>query len=100
MIEYNNPEEHLDNLLAAFYSEFSAKYNHGVESHGGGLWKKKNLVNEALKENYDQFSYLATLSAQIDNLIEVLREEALPYANPQVKEAIIKAINQLGTDEE
>jgi hypothetical protein len=100
MIEHTTIKGHRDRLIMFFVKLFTRKYDEGAKNHGGGLWKKPNLINEAIEETLDLWSYLATLQDQIDNLVEVLREEALPYANPQVKEAIIKAINQLGTDEE
>jgi len=54
--------EHLAKLQSAFITQIAEKYTAGVEEHGGNLWEHDPiwLIEQALKENVDQFTYLMT----------------------------------------
>lgn len=41
------------------------KYEKGVREHGGHLWEKPGLLDEAINEAIDQVVYLLTLKEQL-----------------------------------
>ena len=57
--------------LAKILKEFSVlatqKYKRGIKQHGGKLWLKQGLVDEAMNETIDLWAYLYTLKQQIRN---------------------------------
>lgn len=71
---------HLGHLLGAFDSMFSEKYKQGVAEHGGGLWNLSalQLMDNAIKENLDQFAYLMTLRGQIEKLVKLTEVIQVP----------------------
>jgi hypothetical protein len=99
MIEFKDNLDHMDSLIDAFRLEFEKKYTKGVRSHGGGLWKKPHLIQEAKGEILDLWAYMLSLNDQIANCLEVLQEEVLPYTTGSTKEAVKKAIQQFGSDD-
>ncbi len=54
---------HVQRLKAVFNRSVSEKYERGVVEHGGNLWEKGiiELLDEAINETIDQFTYLQTL---------------------------------------
>lgn len=54
---------HVIKLSTAFVKMMSNKYENGVKEHGGNLWDKgpAYLLDQAIFENIDQFTYLMTL---------------------------------------
>lgn len=57
-------EAHLQRILEAVNRDLSLKYRGGQTEHGGRLWMKPNLLDEAIKEALDLVVYLYTLKEQ------------------------------------
>ncbi len=55
---------HRERIVAEFTGEFRAKYDQGQLEHGGNLFEKSGLLEEAVKESIDQVCYLFTLREQ------------------------------------
>lgn len=55
-------KKHAETIAIAFTHLMKDKYKKGVEEHGGNIWDMTPLalVEEAIKENIDQFVYLYT----------------------------------------
>ena len=64
-------EAHLARVLSRVNSGISEKYRAGQAEHGGNLWDKSGLLEEALKEAIDQVIYLTTLIEQRDAINRV-----------------------------
>jgi hypothetical protein len=71
-------EMHLTKLHAMFDKVFPAKYRKGAADHKEKLWEKKDLLDEALHENLDQFAYIVSeilrrkeYEKQVKALVEV-----------------------------
>lgn len=62
-------EAHLRRVKRNVAARIDRKYRAGQREHGGELWKKAGLVEEALDEAVDLCVYLETLREQIENLI-------------------------------
>lgn len=58
-------EHHLQSILASFEKEASDKYHKGMAEHGGHLWLKTGLIDQAIEETIDLVMYLYTLREQI-----------------------------------
>lgn len=54
-------EFHLEELKKEFCSLVDVKYRVGVKKHGGDIWEKDNLLDEAINEAIDLVVYLLTL---------------------------------------
>ena len=65
---YSSDEHHLQAILATFEKEATEKYRAGVKEHGGHLWEKPGMLDEAIKEAIDLVVYLYTLRDQRDTL--------------------------------
>ena len=67
----NTHKENLKQLLRLFETQATAKYEKGVNEHGGHLWRKgvDFLIDAAYEEAVDQVIYLGQLK-QILNGIE------------------------------
>jgi len=59
-------EEHLEKILYSFVDIAKEKYRRGVEKHGGNLWLKSDLIDQAIEEAIDQVFYLFSLKGQIN----------------------------------
>lgn len=77
-------ENHISGITRKFSLDARKKYIMGIKEHGGNLWDKPNLVNEALNEAIDQFVYIYTFAEQINIIKQLLLqdkfEEAKEYA--------------------
>jgi hypothetical protein len=62
---YSSDEHHLQTILASFEAEVSEKYRKGAIEHGGHLWEKPGMIDEAMNEVLDLYVYLYTLRDQI-----------------------------------
>jgi hypothetical protein len=62
---YSSDEHHLQAILASFEAEVSDKYRKGAAEHGGHLWEKPGMIDEAMNEVLDLYVYLYTLRDQI-----------------------------------
>jgi hypothetical protein len=58
-------QAHLDRLLSEVHTRLKAKYIKGQNEHGGKLWEKPGLLDEAINEAIDQVVYLMTLKEQL-----------------------------------
>lgn len=58
-------EEHLGKLLEEIMIRVDEKYRIGQIEHGGKLWEKEGLLDEAINEAVDQLVYLLTLKEQL-----------------------------------
>jgi hypothetical protein len=54
------PEEHIALINEKITSRLKDKYMRGRLEHGGDLWNKGNLLEEALDELIDAFTYIIT----------------------------------------
>lgn len=57
---------HLDRIRMRFVADLEAKYTQGQREHGGNLWQKPGMIDEAIKEAIDLVVYLYTLKEQIE----------------------------------
>lgn len=57
---------HLKHIQKEFNDRSEHQYIGGQIEHGGNLWTKKNLIDEALSESIDLVVYLVTLKDQLD----------------------------------
>lgn len=62
-------QAHLSRLTYNFALVLSTKYAKGAIEHGGNLWDKTpiQLLDEAIDECIDQFTYLMTLRSKMTN---------------------------------
>jgi hypothetical protein len=60
-------KKHLSKTLKEFSVLASKKYKRGIEQHGGKLWLKQGLIDEAMNEVIDLWAYLYVLKQQIKN---------------------------------
>ena len=58
-------EQYLKKIKDSFEKEVDKKFRRGVAEHGGKLWLKENLINEAMNEVVDLYTYLYALKDQI-----------------------------------
>lgn len=58
-------EEHLTGLTTRFATHVTRKYLKGAQEHGGNLWEKDGLLQEAKDEVVDLWVYLDTLEQQL-----------------------------------
>jgi hypothetical protein len=56
---------HLKRLVHQAGTLMIKKYAKGVKEHGGHLWQKPGLLDEAIDEATDQVVYLLTLKEQL-----------------------------------
>jgi hypothetical protein len=61
-------ETHLEKIKTTTLELIDKKYRQGQEQHGGNLWLKPGLIDEAINEAIDQVTYLLTLKDQIETL--------------------------------
>jgi hypothetical protein len=61
-------EAHLDTIKTQITELIDTKYRAGQKEHGGTLWQKPGLLDEAIKEVVDLAVYLLTLKEQISDL--------------------------------
>lgn len=61
-------ERHLRDIKHWFLSDVDIKYRKGQAEHGDDLFKKANLIDDALEEVLDLAVYLFTLRDQIKNV--------------------------------
>lgn len=64
-------EAHLARILTQFNADARAKYEGGQREHGGNLWEKPGLLEQALAEAIDQVIYLYTLKEQRDGRVAI-----------------------------
>lgn len=57
-------EGHLQILKEEFCERLDKKYRAGVAEHGGNLWEKEGLLDEAIMEVIDLWVYLQTRKQQ------------------------------------
>lgn len=58
-------EDHLRDVKYNILKDIDAKYRAGQLEHGGNLWQKTGLIDEALNEVVDLAVYLYTLKEQL-----------------------------------
>lgn len=63
----SDQEQHLWDIIDAFANAVEPKYKAGAGEHGGNLWDQTNLelIDNALLEAVDQFTYLYTLRQKL-----------------------------------
>lgn len=59
-------EAHLARILGQFSTDLRAKYEAGQAEHGGNLWEKPGMLENAIAEAIDLVVYLYTLKEQRD----------------------------------
>jgi len=60
-------EAHLARILSQLTADVRAKYEAGQIEHGGNLWEKPGMLEQALEEVIDLAVYLYTLREQRDS---------------------------------
>lgn len=60
-------EDHLNTIIKTFNEIVIPKYTRGHEEHGGKLWEKEGLIDEAIMEAVDMVVYLVTLKQQLNS---------------------------------
>lgn len=59
-------EAHLARILDTLNADLRAKYEAGQVEHGGNLWEKPGMLEQAIAEVLDLAVYLYTLKEQRD----------------------------------
>jgi len=67
-------ERHLASVKEDFAKLVDGKYRQGQREHGGNLWLKHGLIDQAIEEAIDQVVYLLALKQQIKDAGVVLGE--------------------------
>ena len=57
--------DHLNRILAEVTRDLRAKYENGQREHGGNLWLKPRMLENAIDEVLDLAVYLYTLKEQL-----------------------------------
>lgn len=65
---YPSPEHHKQVILTRFEEWMVRKYDNGQQEHGGRLWEKPGMLENAIDEAIDLVVYLFTLQDQIEQL--------------------------------
>lgn len=71
---------HMENVVTRFARAFREKYRDGQARHGGDVWRKPNMLGNALDEVKDLICYLDALDDQIEELAVTL-ESGMMTAN-------------------
>lgn len=61
----NDQEKHLDDIKYNFIKDVDKKYRHGQREHGGNVWLKPGMIDNAIEEVIDLAVYLYTLRDQM-----------------------------------
>jgi hypothetical protein len=61
-------QEHIQGLVKEFSEMMKDKYMKGAKEHGGHLWEKDGMLENALEEVTDLAVYLLTLKHKRDDL--------------------------------
>lgn len=59
-------EAHLSEICFEVEDLIETKYTAGASEHGGNLWEKEGLIDEAIAEAIDQVVYLLTIKKQLE----------------------------------
>lgn len=61
--------DHMASIAFEFSKTMAAKYQKGVEEHGGNLWEMpfEQLLDNAIDEAIDQVVYLLTMKQQYED---------------------------------
>ena len=57
--------EHMERIVAQVSADIRAKYEKGQREHGGNLWMKPRMLENAIEEVLDLAVYLYTLRDQL-----------------------------------
>lgn len=57
---------HMERILSQVNIDLRAKYEDGQEKHGGNLWEKPGMLEQAIAEVLDLLFYLYTAKEQRD----------------------------------
>jgi len=68
-------EQHLKIIKDSFELLVDKKYRQGQKEHGGKLWLKSGLIDQAIDESIDMVVYLLTLKEQLKRLLDKTEEE-------------------------
>ena len=60
-------DAHLARITARLTADLRAKYEAGQQEHGGNLWEKPGMLEQAYAEVLDLATYLLTLMEQRDS---------------------------------
>lgn len=63
---------HMENVITRFARAFRVKYRDGQARHQGDVWRKPNMLGNALDEAKDLVCYLDALDGQIMELADAL----------------------------
>lgn len=67
-------EDHLRDIKYNLLNDIDAKYRHGQREHGGDVWKKQGMIDNAIEEVLDLAVYLYTLRDQISKVKDKFNE--------------------------
>lgn len=66
--------KHAVSCLNLFNKTAIDKYTAGQKEHGGNMWEKSGMLQNAYQENVDQMFYLSTIGSQVDLALKFLNE--------------------------
>jgi hypothetical protein len=64
-------EAHLNRIIEQLSGDVRAKYEAGQREHGGNLWEKPGMLEQAIAEVLDLAVYLYTLKEQRDRHLTI-----------------------------
>jgi len=85
---------HLSDICVNIQKRISDKYRNGQKEHGGDLWEKSGMMDNALDEVADLVTYLHTLRSQLEEVRALLKRERYPSAITSARLIIEKILNK------
>jgi lipopolysaccharide biosynthesis regulator YciM len=67
--------KHLKDIIGSISRRVDEKYRKGQKEHGGDLWLKSGMMDNAMDEVSDLVTYLYTMREQIEEAAGCLRVE-------------------------
>lgn len=78
----SDQQAHLQRILSEFTKDASEKYISGQKEHGGNLWEKPGMLDNAIQEVLDLAVYLYTLREQLERDGVTTRSRLTPCSQP------------------
>ena len=77
-------QAHLERIVSQVSADIRAKYEKGQREHGGNLWLKPRMLENAIEEVLDLCVYLYTLREQIESTTK----SSSARSEPPVRDAL------------
>lgn len=81
----NEQEAHLRDIKYNILNDLDRKYRAGQREHGGDVWKKSGMIDNAIEEVLDLAVYLYTLRDQISKIQKRFEETFPEQDNAKIK---------------